>query len=295
MNISKIILDKKADSYRITFNCLDVFDEILAAQKNSDFNLETIYEEFHDLAKTAIKAEPNKVLIRRVTNNLLNHCKRVLSSDRTPVEILESVREKIQAARREIEQTAQKIAIMASRAIAHTNRVLTMSNDYLVIKTILEAEKQKRRFEVFVVKSDPPAEGLDLAEFLAKKGVKTTVIADSQIGVFLPKMNLVFLGADRLYEKGFVHRAGSLPLCLTAKFYNIPVYLLSETRSILLEKERSVKYYDQDSSEVYVPKNSAIQVMNIYYESTPLDLVYKVVCEDGIFEMKEFISWYLME
>jgi translation initiation factor 2B subunit (eIF-2B alpha/beta/delta family) len=289
------ILDPRFDSYSMTFNCLRQFEEIIATFAKKTFTCDALFEELHTLTRFAIKREPNKVLIRRTLNYLLNHCKRILKSDRDKNEILETLREKINHTREELEVSAQKIAGMASRAIAQTNKIMTLGNDYLVRSTLIEAEKQKRRFEVFVVKNEPLREGLELAEFLAAQGIRTTVIDDAQIGSFLPQINLVLVGGDRLFERGFVHRSGTLPLCLTAKHFSIPVYLLADTKAILLEKERSIKFHEQDAEQIYRPQNENIQVHNIYHEVVPYHLVYKVVCEDGIFEMKEFINWYLAE
>ncbi len=295
MNKFEKLLNPNADSYQATFNCLDQFGKIISSFKKTKFECDDIFEELHALARFAIKKEPNKVLIRRILNHLLNNCKRILKSDKDAEDILIALKERTLSARHELEQAAQKIATMASRAIAQTNRIMTLGNDYLVQKTIFEAEKQKRRFEIYVIKSDPLNEGTEFAEYLAEQGIKTNVIDDSQIGTFLPQMNLVLLGADRLYEKGFVHRSGTIPLSLTARHFSIPVYLLVDTKAILLEKERSVKFHEQSGEEIYKPKNANIQVFNTYYEAIPFQLIYKVVCEDGIFEMNEFINWYLAE
>lgn len=295
MNDFEKLLEPKFDSYSMVFNCLDQFARIISSHETRPSGCDEVFEELHSLTRFAIKKEPNKVLIRRILNQLLSHCKRSLKADKHEKEILEALKERVHSARQELENAANKIATMASRAIAQTNKIMTLGNDYLVEQTILEAEKQKRRFEVFVIKSEPLREGIAFAETLAGKGIKTAVIDDSQIGSFLPEMNLVLVAADRLYEQGFVHRSGTLPLCLTARHFSIPVYLLADTRAILLEKERSIKFHDQDGSEIYKPKNPNIQVYNIYHEPIPFQLIYKVVCEDGIFEMNEFINWYLAE
>ncbi len=290
------LINPKADSYKITFDCLNAYMEIIASyEKKKTFSCDAVFDEMHAISRFAIKAEPNKVLIRRTFTHLLNHCKRILKSDRNPKDILNAVKARVLAEREALEENAEKIANMTSKAIAQPNRVLTMSNDYLVVKTLIEAEKQKRHFELFVLKIDPLAEGTEFAEYMAANGIKTTVVDDSQMGVVLPKINLVILSADRIYENGFIHRSGTLPLCLTAHYFNVPVYLAADTRTILFERERSIKFHEQNGEEVYKPKNPEIRVMNIYQEPTPFDLIYKIVCEDGIFEMNEFINWYLME
>lgn len=290
------IVNPKSDSYKISFDCLNAYLKIIDKyEKQKSFSCDDVFDEMHALSRFAIKAEPNKVLIRRTFTYLLNHCKRILKSNRNSQKSLEAIKERVENEQKVLQQNVEKIGSMASRAIAQSNRVLTMSNDYLVAQTLLDVGKQKRHFELFVLKSDILGDGAEFAESMAHKGIKTSVVADSQMGVVLPKINLVLLGADRLYEKGFIHRSGTLPLCLTAKYFNVPVYLVADTRAILFERERSIKYHKFDGDEIYKPKNPEIQVPNIYYESTPFDLIYKVVCEDGIFEMNEFINWYLME
>ncbi|WP_457565299.1 hypothetical protein [Caldithrix abyssi] len=296
MNKIKIQASRCPDAYALLFSYYDSFLSRLKKVSDPDgVNCEAFYEEMHEQAKQLIKTHPNKALIRRSTTNVLNHCKRSLTSQKGNAHILESFKTKISAVLEEIEKNVQKIATYGARAIAQGNRILTMSNDYLVVRTLFEAERQKRRFEVFVLKTDPPGEGLELAELLAKKKIRVTVIPDSQMGICLPDVNLVFIGPERLYESGFIHRAGSLPLALTAKKLNIPVYLLADTQTILFERERSIKFYPSDEKEVYKSKNKNIHVMNYYYEKVMYEPIYKVICEDGIFEMKEFNNWFLTE
>ena len=125
-----------------------------------------------------------------------------------------------------------------------------------------------------------------------KKGVKVTIVADSQAGSIMDNMNIVLLGADRLYEDGFVNKSGTLAVCLLAKHFNVPVYLAVETIKILKESERSIKPVERDPAEVY-KGNKNIDVYNSYYEKIPLKLVDKVICEEGVFETTDFLSWYL--
>ncbi len=296
MKIPNLASSKNPDAYALLFDYYKFF--LSKLEGFTDFkalNCEQLYLEMHEKAKGLIKTNPNKALIRRSTHSVLNNCKRSISSGKHKKEIITAIKNKINNTLDEIEKNVQKIAIYTARAIAHGNRILTKNNDYLVLRTLLEAERQKRRFEVFVLKSEPPGEGIEFAEFLAKKKIRVTLIPDSQMATCVPDMNLVLLGPERLYESGFIHRSGTLPLALTARFLNIPVYILADTQTILLEKERSIKLYPSDEKEVYSKKNKNIHVLNMYYEKVSFEPIYKVICEDGIFEMKEFINWFLAE
>jgi translation initiation factor 2B subunit (eIF-2B alpha/beta/delta family) len=38
-----------------------------------------------------------------------------------------------------------------------------------------------------------------------------------------------------------------------------------------------------------------VDVLNYYFEEIPFDYVSKLICEEGVFEMHEFIKWYLKD
>lgn len=73
---------------------------------------------------------------------------------------------------------------------------------------------------------------------------------------------------------------------------NIPVYILADTQTILFEKERSIKFYPAEVSEVYKSKDKYIHVFNRYHEKIPFDPIYKVICEDGIFEKRNLLTGF---
>ncbi len=292
---ASILSDRHSGSYTISYKALEYYQHLIEKAGSEKTAADGLYEILRDASKTLIKQQPNMALLRWVGTNLLTFFKHLLKSDKEDAEIISTLQEKAKQIKATLENNTQKIAQMGSKVIATSNKVMTISSSTAVKEILLTAEKQKRRFEVFNLLSFPPSEGSRFAELLGRNGIKTTVIADSQMGVFLEDMNLVMVGADRIIEHGFINKAGTLPLCLTAKHYNIPVYLAAETLKILPEKERSIKKRKEDPREIYIPENKLVHVDNEYYETIPLDLIYKVICEDGVFETFEFINWYLKE
>jgi len=294
-DINIILNDNRSGSLTITKRALDLYRSIFKEAKSGSDDLETIYKNLQNASRTLIKHQPNMVLLRRTSNNLLIYFKRLLKSDKEPAYILDTVEKKINIIEQDIDSRVDKIAHDGSRLITNFNKVMTFSNSTVVKKLFLAAAAQKKRFEVYCLKSHPPDEGVDLAEFLIDKGIKTTLISDTEAGIFMSDMNMVMLGADRLFENGFVNKTGTLPLCLTAKFFSIPVYLAVETAKILSESERAIKQTPQQTSEIYQGKKNQLSVKNIYFEKIPLDFVHKVISDEGVFETYEFINWYLKE
>ncbi|KAA3614172.1 MAG: hypothetical protein D8M58_18430 [Calditrichaeota bacterium] len=292
LNISEIRNDNRSGSFTLTMNTLKLFKKYLNEKKKSNTDAETVFEEMQIAAKNLIKHQSNMVLLRKANNSLISYFKRLLKSDKNPAELFSALVEKIELLEEEYQNNIDVIASSGAKLITNFNKILTYSNSTVATDILKKADSQKRKFEVFCLKSDPPGEGVELAKNLNELGIKTTIVTDSQAGVIMNDMNLVIIGADRLYEKGFVNKSGTLAVCLLAKHFNIPVYLAVETTKILKETERSIKDIERDTKEVYTGDES-ISVVNSYYEKIPLTLVHKVISEQGVFETPEFSSWYL--
>lgn len=294
LDIKDLLDDNKSGSYTITANTLNLFKKYILIQKKSEIDIDTVFGEVHSAVKILLRHQPNMVLLRKSCNSVVSHFKRILKTSRERCELLDAVEKRIEAILQELESNVENISLNGAKIITNFNKIMTISNSTIVNFVLKKADSQKRKFELYCLKSSPPTEGVLFAENMNKCGIKTTLVPDSQAGIVLSDMNMVLIGADRLYEGGFVNKSGTLALCLLARHYNVPVYLAVETLKILKESEHSIKQTDGDPNEVYNSKNG-ISVINRYYEKIPLNLVSKVISEEGVFETPEFTSWYLGE
>lgn len=294
INIKEILEDNTSGSFTLTENVLTLFEQYTREILKTNITAKEVFDEIHINAKQVVKAQPNMALLRRYNYTLVNIIKKLLSSDKSRNEILESTLEKIIEFKKELADNIKAIAQNGSKTIIHFNKVLTLSNSSVVKSIIEKAVSHGRKFDVFCLKSDPPNEGVALAEQLADLGLRVTLVADAQAGTIMEDINIVLIGADRLYETGFVNKSGTLAVCLLARHFNVPVYLAAETTKILKESERLIKKVEKDPYEIY-GGNKQIEVSNSYYEKIPLNLISKVISEEGVFETSEFLSWYLGE
>jgi len=290
-HLDKLLADNQSGSYTLTRNVFATYREYIT-NFDSDLTVEDMFDDIHHMSRVLIKHQPNMVLLRRTTNSLISFFKRLLKGEHGREEIKQSLIEKISQIEQDLNENLNNIAVSGSKIIANFNKVMTISNSTAVSEIINAAHEFKRKFEVFCLRSDPPGEGAAFAERLAARGIKTTLLADSQAGLIINDMNLVVLGADRLYESGFVNKSGTLQLVLLANHFNVPVYLAAETTKILKETERSIKLIERDPGEVHEEKEG-LQVINQYYETIPIELIHKVICEEGVYEREEFVNWYL--
>lgn len=293
--LTRIIEDNTSGSTTLTTKALAYFKTVIEKTKPDEAAIDATYQALHEASKLLVKTQPNMVLLRRTTNGLVLFFKRLLKAEKSNKGILKALQEKTDELEAEISRNIQTIALSASRIITNFNKIMTTSNSTIVRNALERAADQKKKIEVFCLKSHPPDEGTLLAEQLAGKGIKTTLISDAEAAAFLPEMNLVLIGADRLYEDGFINKTGTFSLCLTAVHFHIPVYLTVETVKILKESERAIKIRSYPAGEIYSKRRKNLNVENIYFEKVPLTFVSKIMCEEGVFETHEFIKWFLGE
>ncbi len=293
VSLQGILQDNQSGSLTITRHLLEFLKIKIqdCIQQNED--AQQCYAMLMDASRQVLKKQPNMALLRHCNSQFFLQFKRILKSEKPSVQLFEDVLGKLDQIRKELDENLEQISSSAAKLIAASNNIMTISHSTIVRHTFEKALGQKKRFKVFNLKSHPPDEGLFFAEELSRSGIKTTLIADAEMGIFMPDMHLVMLGADRIYENGFVNKAGTLPLCLTAQYFNVPVYLVVETWKILSEKDKAVKFIERETKELYNGLSNSLEVKNMYFESIPLELVTKIVCERGVFETHEFVDWYL--
>ncbi len=293
ISIDMILNDKHSGSLTISRNTLDLFKELLENCVEEKTEPQDCFKKVQSVSKIILKTQPNMALLRHCSSLFLTQFKRILKAEDDTRSIIEAALAKLMEIRKELENNIERIGDIGAKLIAASNNVMTISSSAMVNQILVRAHTQKKRFHVYNLKSHPPDEGVFSAEFLLQQNIKTTLIADAEMGLFMPQMNLVLIGADRVFEDGFVNKAGTLPLLVTAKHFNVPVYLAFDTWKILLKNDKAVKFLERENSEIYNNKTHELHVQNFYFESIPLNLVQKVICEEGVYETGEFIDWYL--
>lgn len=280
-------------SYIHSINVLYVLQEMIDSDKMSD--PEKFAQDFNKMGRELIKWQPNQVAIRNRVTTVVYYLKRLVKANKSVDEIKIHTKEKIEELIDDARKKQKQIAQIGSKLILNHNKVLTIGYSSNVKEILLAAKKQRRKFEVFCLESRPSFEGQILAEELASAGISSHIITDASMGRFMQEVNLVITGADRIYENAFVNKIGTLPLALTAQTFQIPFYVAVETYKILNEVDNAVRFYPQNSDEVYKAKKSSLHVSNYHFESIPLEYVSKVVNEEGIYDTLEFSNWYLEE
>lgn len=291
--LEKIKNDKTSGSFKLSIDSLVALRDFIDSAVNS--NPEKLAEELNKIGKELTKTQPTMVTLRKNVTHIVYYLKRLIKSEKSFDKIKDETKAKINELINKSEQNKKKIGNYASKLILNNNTVMTISSSSIIKELLIAAHHLNRKFSVYCLESRPLNEGQMFAEELSKEGIQTCIITDASMASKAQESNLVICGADRLYESGFINKIGTLPLAITAQAFKIPMYVACETDKILKEYDRTIRFYPQVSTEIYNSKNKKVDVSNYYFETIPYKYVSKIVCEEGVFETNEFISWYLKE
>jgi len=185
----------------------------------------------------------------------------------------EEVLEKIDGYIRELDRVQELLTIEGLSHIEDGSIIFTHSYSSSVAQVLFEAKKQGRDFSVILTESRPMYEGVDFATDLVSKGIHTTLITDSAMGLYISKATKVLLGADAFNEEFFLNKTGSYPICLCAAEFNKEVIVMAS----------QYKYGKCTIDQKLFPSNEVLEtnkdicIENPYFEAVPLKLVYKLI------------------
>ncbi len=192
-------------------------------------------------------------------------------------ELLERTRQFLREA-----ESAPRLIAEAAAPLLRQRRVLTLSFSSAVI----EALRAGTPLEVLCAESRPLCEGVDTARALASRGIKVRLGVDALIIGRVKEVDLVVVGADAVTVRGVVNKVGTYPLAVMAQREGKPFYVLAGAEKVLPpELEGFFRIEGKPSKEV--AQVEGVEVENLYFDVTPLDLITAIVTPAGIFPPEE--------
>lgn len=178
----------------------------------------------------------------------------------------------------------QRVAEAATTLIPLHATLLTHSRSSQVLALFRLLVQRNHAFSVICTQSGPGNEGFTLARELDELGVPVTLITDAQIGLFVPKADLVLCGCDSWLADGhFLNKSGSYPLALVAKDQGKPCWVLADSFKDSTARHDEVALEEMASAELGAPTGKQITTRNVYFEPVPVRLITGRVSEQGVF------------
>lgn len=184
-----------------------------------------------------------------------------------------------------LETSEESVARRSNALLAEGSHVLTHSFSRAVLRSLVAAHDEGRRFRVIVTESRPMNEGVTLARELAARGIDTALVVDAAANRFMDRASIVLTGADSTTDESVINKIGTGLIALAAKRAGKPAYALCSSLKIappdfgLHEAPRPAEELLADAA--------GFKVWNFYFEATPLDLFAGIVTEDGVLSPAE--------
>lgn len=290
-DVAKIREDSSHGSGHLANQALDIVEDFI----NRDMyrNRTELLQSLSKLSNALVRAKPLMALIFNRTHNVIDFIQDIPKEEKNIEVIKKAALNEIKNLRKEADDKIERITKLGSRMIMDNHLVLVHSYSNVVYSILVKARKMKRRFRVICTESRPNNEGSNMAFQLAKSGIKTQLITDANVARAVNEAHFILTGTDRFTETAFINKTGTHAMAVLANSMNKPLYIAGETDKILLKRTYPVRFLQSDPQEILKQKHGNLTISNIYFEETPLSYVSKVIIEDGIFELKEFIDRYL--
>lgn len=202
------------------------------------------------------------------------------------------IKEGVKLALKHFDEAKRKIAEYGSKLIENNMTVFTHCHSTNVVEVLLEAKKQKKRFEVYCTETRPLFQGRITARELAKAKIPVTLVVDSAARIALKRADIAFIGADAITAEGkVINKIGSEMFAEIASRYDVPFY--SCTDSWKFDAITAFGYKEpiekRPSKEVWKKAPKGVKILNLAFERVKPELVTAIVSELGILKPETFL------
>ena len=287
IKVDSILLEIKADhttgAVELVKKGVDAIDLFITDYSGSPLRF---FYELVRISKTLIDAQPAMAPFFHLANILL-----LAAEDRQDLETMKrAVREAVQSFLLHLRDSGEQIARIAGELIDVNSRVLTHSYSSTVLKTLTEAWRRGKPFEVICTESRPNYEGLQMAEKLGESKIRVQLQIDSAAPYRMKEVDLVLVGADCLTPLGLVNKVGTYGLAVSARERKVPFYALCGTEKLLgAGMTKGFRILKKDPKEVWPYPAKGVEVLNFYYDITPLDFLAGIITEEGMIPGSEIL------
>jgi len=153
--------------------------------------------------------------------------------------------------------------------------IITLSRSGNLLTILKLWHQTKRNIKVVICESRPRLEGRSMAEELAASDIKTLLITDAMMSLYVPQVDAAIIGADVILKNGnVVNKVGSKSLALLCREYNKPFFVVSSQNKF--SKRSRFNQKNEDPNEILSKSKKNLSASNIYFEEVEKKLISKI-------------------
>ncbi len=264
----------------------------MAARQSFCSSVEQLKTEQREIAQRLMASRPSMASVYNMINRLL------LAMDQFQKQDIEALRNEIincvEVLKNNSDQAVRQIARKAAGLMAQDRVIFTHSYSStveLALKLVLENSTA----QIIVTRSGAGRIGEKMIRNLSSYPCSLMYIDDTAMGYYVSKAQKVVVGADRICADGaLVNGAGTYLLALAACRAGVPFYVLCETLKFDT-RVSSVDVYLEEKDPAELTGTGVlpgkVEVKNLYFDITPLDLITGFITECGLIPQKEILAY----
>ncbi|MCC6013557.1 MAG: ribose 1,5-bisphosphate isomerase [Candidatus Verstraetearchaeota archaeon] len=281
-NIKEMKIRGAAEIARAAANALAIASMNIKASNPDEF-----IEELRKVKNLLLSTRPTAVSLPNALMYIMHRVEIAYKKGMSIEELREIAIKAAEDFKKNSIEAIKKISEIGAKRIKNGDVIMTHCNSSVVISILKEAKRQGKEFEVIVTETRPRFQGRLTAKALAEAGIPVTLIIDSAVRYFMPKVDKVIVGADAITANGaVVNKIGTSQIALAAHEARVRVFVGAETykfspSTILGEL---VEIEERPAEEVIpleeLPKG--VKVANPAFDITPPEYIDIIITEKGI-------------
>ena len=256
---------------------------------------EKYVKEIRKAAKMLISTRPTAVSLPNAVRYVYYRVKRAYESGLGVKELKDTLRDAANDFITISLNAIEKIGEIGAKRIEDGDTILTHCNSQAAISIIIHAFKQGKNIKVFATETRPRMQGRLTAKQLSNEGIPTTLIVDSAVRYFMPKIDKVVIGADAIAANGAViNKIGTSLIALAAHEARVRVMVGAETYKFSPETvfgeliKIEERPYDEVVPEEWLKANPGVSVRNPAFDVTPPEYIDVIITEMGVVSPQSF-------
>jgi len=117
-----------------------------------------------------------------------------------------------------------------------------------------------------------------MAEELAEIGIKSLLISDAMMSLYVSKVDASFIGADSVLKNGnVINKVGSKSLALLCKEYKKPFFVVTTQKKF--SNGNIFHHKNENPKEIFGREKKNLSVKNIYFEEIEKKFITKIITD----------------
>lgn len=185
-----------------------------------------------------------------------------------------------------------KIAEYGANKIHDGMIVFTHCHSSTVVRVLLEAARQGKKFTVLNTETRPRFQGRITAKNLSKEGIEVYHFVDSAGRSMLRKSDIYLFGCDAITSEGkLINKIGTEMLAEAANSCRIPAYSCTNSWKFAPDTLHGFKeeIEQRSADEVWENPPKNVHILNPAFEITAPDIFTGVITELGIYKPETLV------